>query len=215
MWRRSCTADGRSIHKSLHIEEKNDEYSQHLAHIQASRPTPPKAILDLFGFKYLRDPFYHTGVSGEPPNAPAPPPAEFIEKVFEEFPPPTAAPPPFGPNGPDLSTPRAAYLITSVRKGIQFDKIISENEYDMVDPEKMFKMPGFPPTVFVQGTADVVVDAKFAKWAHSELQKNGVETELYLVDGAPHGFDARLKHDDAAFVPIQKSVNFLARHLEN
>lgn len=181
---------------------------------QASRPHPPKAILDLFGFKYLRDPLYHTASNTLPPaGAPAPPSADFIERVVQQIPPPTAAPAPFGPNGPDLSTPRGAYLITSVRKGVQFDKIIAEDEYDRVDPAKLLEEPDFPPTVFVQGTADVVVDAKFARWAHAALQKNKVPTELYIVEGAPHGFDAKLKRDDVAFAPIQKSIDFLAQHV--
>lgn len=181
---------------------------------QASRPNPPKAILDLFGFKYLRDPFYHTGVSTQPQTgAPALPSTQFINQVFNEVPPPTAAPPPFGPKGLDLSTPRQAYLIASVRKGTQFDAIIAEDEYDRVDPEKLLKTPGFPPTCFVQGTADVVVDAKFSQWAFAELQKNGVKSELYLVEGMAHGFDARLKREDAAFEFIQKGVDFLAQHV--
>lgn len=181
---------------------------------QASRAHPPKAILDLFGFKYLRDPFYHTGKSApDSPNAPASPSADFVKKVFEEVPPPTAAPPPFGPNGPDLSTPRNAYLITSVRKGTQFDDIIAEDEYDRVDPEKLWNTSSFPPTFFVQGTADVVVDAKFSRRAHEELQKNGVQTELCLLEGMAHGFDAKLKREDAAFDPIKKGIDFLAQHL--
>ncbi|KAH8705786.1 Alpha/Beta hydrolase protein [Talaromyces proteolyticus] len=185
-----------------------------LALLMASRAHPPKAILDLFGFKYLRDPFYHTGSRTIlPPGTPPLPSAEFIERVFEETPPPTAALPPFGPNGLDLCTPRQAYLITSVGKGTQFDKIIAEDEYDYVDPEKLLKRPDFPPTFFVQGTADVVVDAKFAQWAHAELHKNGVQAKLYLVEGGTHGFDARLNRDDAAFEPIQKGIDFLAYHV--
>ncbi|KAK5686543.1 hypothetical protein LTS10_002663 [Elasticomyces elasticus] len=185
-----------------------------LALLMASRPHPPRAILDLFGFKYLRDPFYHAGSAAPaPPNAPAPPSAEFIKKVFDEVPPPTAAPPPFGPKGPDLSTPRGAYLVTSVRKGTQFDSIIAEEEYDLVDPEGMLQTVNFPPTFFVQGTADVVVDAKFAARAHAALQKHGVETELRLVEGAAHGFDARLTRDNAAFAPVQQGVDFLSQHV--
>ena len=132
---------------------------------------------------------------------------------MNEIPPPTAAPPPFGPNGLDLSTPRQVYLVTSVRKGTQFDSIIAEDEYDRVDPEKLLKTPGFPPTFFVQGTADVVVDAKFSQWAHAELQKNGVQSELYLLEGLAHSFDARLKRDEAAFEAIEKGVDFLAQHV--
>lgn len=182
---------------------------------QASRPHPPKAILDLFGFKYLRDPFYHTAIGTAPPaSAPSPPSAEFIGQVFKQIPPPTAAPPPFGPSGLDLSTPRGAYLITSVRKGVQFNDIIIEDEYDRVDPAKLLVEPAFPPTVFVQGSADVVVDAKFAKRAYAALRKNGVPTELHIVEGAAHGFDAKLKRNDAAFAPIQKGVDFLAQYVQ-
>ncbi|KAJ6000130.1 hypothetical protein N7481_000539 [Penicillium waksmanii] len=164
-----------------------------LALLMASRPNPPKAILDLFGFKYLRDPFYHTGTSTQPqPGAPAPPSTEFINQVFNEIPP-------------------ANCSTSSIRKGTQFDTIIAEDEYDLVDPEKLMKTSGFPPTCFVQGTKDVVVDAKFSQWAYAELQKNGVQSELYLVEGMAHGFDARLKRNDAAFASIQKGVEFLAR----
>ncbi|KAJ4358939.1 hypothetical protein N0V95_002645 [Ascochyta clinopodiicola] len=185
-----------------------------LALLMASRPQPPKAILDLFGFKYLRDPFYHTATTTPAPaGAPSPPSAEFIDQVFQQIPPPLAAPPPFGPKGLDLSTPRGAYLITSVRKGIQFDRIIAEDEYDRVDPAKSLEEPNFPPTVFVQGTADTVVDEKFARRAHIALQKNNVATELYIVEGAAHGFDAKLKREDAAYTPIQKSIDFLAQHV--
>jgi acetyl esterase/lipase len=83
-----------------------------------------------------------------------------------------------------------------------------------VDPEKLFKSPNFPPTCFVQGTADVVVDAKFSQWAHAELQKNGIPSELYLAKAMAHGFDARLKRDDVAFSSIQKGVEFLAQHVD-
>lgn len=82
-----------------------------------------------------------------------------------------------------------------------------------MDPEKLLKNSGFPPTCFVQGTADVVVDAKFSQWAYTELQKNGVQSELYLAEGMAHGFDARLKRDDVAFASVQKGVEFLARNV--
>lgn len=129
------------------------------------------------------------------------------------MPPPTAAPPPFGPNGPDLSTPRGAYLVTSVRKGVQFDDIIAEEDYDKIDPEPLFEKPGFPPTFLVQGTADVVVDAKFAKQAYAIFQEKGVPSELRLVEGAAHGFDARLTQDNPLFKPVQEGIDFLVHHL--
>lgn len=179
--------------------------------IQAARPSPPKAILDFFGFKYLRDPFYHSGNQSQVSSAG--PTAEFIKQVFKQVPPPTAAPPPFGPNGPDLSTPRGAYLVTSVRNGVQFDDIIAADEYDLIDPESLFEKPGFPPTFLVQGTADVVVDAKFAQQAYSRLRESGVPSELRLVEGAAHGFDAKINRDSPLFKVVQEGVDFLAEHV--
>jgi acetyl esterase/lipase len=181
--------------------------------IQAAQPSPPKAILDFFGFKYLRDPFYHS--ENQAQGSPAGPPAEFIKQVFEQVPPPTAAPPPFGPNGPDLSTARGAYLVTSVRNGVQFDDIIAEDEYDQIDPESLFKKSGFPPTFLVQGTADVVVHAKFAQQAYSRLQQSGVPSELRLVEGAAHGFDAKINRESPLFKFVQEGVDFLAEHLKD
>lgn len=91
--------------------------------------------------------------------------------------------------------------------------MIAEHEYDQVDPAVLFKKPGFPPTCFIQGTEDKTVDVKISEKAHAELKANGVETKLFLVQGAPHGFDARLKRDDAAFGVIETGLKFLAEHL--
>lgn len=164
----------------------------------------------MFGFKYLRDPFYHTPHGHPSDDGPSP---EFIQKVFEQIPPPVAAPPPFGPNGPDLSTPRSAFLITSVRQGKLFEKIIAEDEYEKIDPAGLFKNKDFPPTIFIQGTEDKTVDDKFSRKAHEELKASGVETELLIVEGAPHGFDARLARNDEGFKVIETGLKFLASHL--
>lgn len=112
-----------------------------------------------------------------------------------------------------MSKPRSAFLIGSVQKGTLFDKIIAEDEYDQVDPAGLFKKPGFPSTYFIQGTEDKTLDVEITESAYAELKGNGVETELCLVQGAPHGFDARLKRDDAAFGVIETGLKFLAAHL--
>ena len=96
---------------------------------------------------------------------------------------------------------------------MQFDDIIAEDEYDQIDPESLFKKPGFPPTFLVQGTADVVVDAKFALQAYSTLQESGVPSELRLVEGATHGFDAKISRESPLFKVVQEGVDFLAEHV--
>ena len=98
---------------------------------------------------------------------------------------------------------------------MQFDDVIAEDEYDQIDPESLFKKPGFPPTFLVQGTADVVVHAKFAQQAYSRLQQSGVPSELRLVEGAAHGFDAKINRESPLFKFVQEGVDFLAEHLKD
>jgi len=40
-----------------------------------------------------------------------------------------------------------------------------------------------------------------------------MQSELYLLEGIAHGFDARLKRGDAAFDPIEKGVDFLVKYI--
>lgn len=178
-----------------------------LALLLAGQPKPPLAILDLFGMKYLEDPFYH-----EPQNALSALPSvedDFLQKVFEDVPPPTGSPPPFGPKGPDLSTPRNAWLLTGMKKGTLLDKILPQEDVDVVEPTKLFSKGNFPPTYFIHGTVDTVVDVKFARRAHEELKAKGSETELVIVEGAPHGFDARVSAGDKQFEIIAAGLEFL------
>ncbi|KAH9231494.1 hypothetical protein K456DRAFT_1786286, partial [Colletotrichum gloeosporioides 23] len=76
-----------------------------LALLMASMPKPPKAILDLFGLKYMEDESFAEPAKIPPMDLPD---VEFRNKIYEDKPPPTSAPPPFGPKRPDVSTYRAA-----------------------------------------------------------------------------------------------------------
>ncbi|KAK5043487.1 hypothetical protein LTR84_011956 [Exophiala bonariae] len=177
------------------------------ADVEAGQPKPPLAILDLFGMKYLEDPFYH-----EPQNALSalrPVSEQFLLKVFDEVPPPTGSPPPFGPKGPDLSTPRNAWLLTGLKEGTLLDKILPQEDYAVVEPTKLFSTGHFPPTYFIHGTTDTVVDVKFARRAHEELKAKGSDTHLVIVEGAPHGFDARINAGDKLFETITSGLEFL------
>ncbi|CAI0645565.1 unnamed protein product [Colletotrichum noveboracense] len=79
-----------------------------LALLMASMPKPPKAILDLFGLKYMEDESFAEPAKIPPMDLPD---VEFRNKIYEDKPPPTSAPPPFGPKRPDVSTYRAASAI--------------------------------------------------------------------------------------------------------
>ncbi|KAJ5319997.1 alpha/beta-hydrolase [Penicillium antarcticum] len=45
----------------------------------------------------------------------------------------------------------------------------------------------YPPSVFVHGTADEVVPPEESVYHYGQLRAMGVESELYLVEGGPHG----------------------------
>ncbi|KAH9205682.1 Alpha/Beta hydrolase protein [Leptodontidium sp. 2 PMI_412] len=181
-----------------------------LALLTASSPKPPKAILDIFGMKYLTDEFYHTP---NPALAKIPDfDQDFLDKIFAENPPPNGAPPPFGPKGPDFSKHRAAWLFDSMKRGTYMKGVIPDGKYDRVDPATIFSS-SFPPTYFIHGAADTGVPARFSEKAHAELKEKGVETELVIVDGAAHGFDAGAKPGDEKFAILEKGFKFLKAHV--
>lgn len=64
--------------------------------LQASVAKLPRAILDLCGLKYVQDQSFKAPAKLPPLELPS---IEFRNKIYEDVPPPTAAPPPFGPKG--------------------------------------------------------------------------------------------------------------------
>lgn len=117
--------------------------------------------------------------------------------------------------GPDFSNPRVAWMFNLVKEGKLFSTVVADDNYDRVDPATLFAKLGknFPPTYFIHGTADTLVDWKLSQRAHDELQANGVDSKLTLVDGAPHGFDAKAQPGDETFAIVEKGLEFLKAHL--
>lgn len=52
-----------------------------------------------------------------------------------------------------------------------------------------------------------LVNWKLSQRAHDELQANGVDTRIILVEGAPHGFDAKAQPGDATFAAVEKDLS--------
>lgn len=175
---------------------------------QASLSDRPKAILDLFGMKYLQDPIFHTAAPTKPAFD-----QQFIDQVHKDVPPPTSGPSPMGPNGPDFSNYRVAWMFNAIKAGNHLTTVVADGNFGRVDPASLFSNASFPPTYFVHGTDDTLVDAKVSKQAYDELKSHGVETELVLVEGAGHGFDAKLVPGDQTSAVIDKALDFLKRHV--
>lgn len=118
-----------------------------------------------------------------------------------------------GPNGPDFSNYRVAWMFNAIKAGNHLTTVVADGNFARVDPATLFSDTSFPPTYFVHGTEDTLVDAKASKKAHDELKSHGVESELVLVEGAGHGFDAKLVPGDQTSVIIDKALDFLKSHV--
>ncbi|EEU38492.1 uncharacterized protein NECHADRAFT_55379 [Fusarium vanettenii 77-13-4] len=182
-----------------------------LALLMAGLPRPPLAILDMYGIKYLSDQAYHTPLPA-PPGSPKLD-QDFVGLIWKDVPPPTYAPPPVGPSGPDFSSYRVAWMFDAMGKGTLFKTAVGDDNYDRVDPVSLFIKAHFPPTYFIHGTQDRLVPARLSQRAHDELKSRGVETELALVDGGQHGFDESAQPGDGVFGLLTKGFEFLKAHV--
>lgn len=83
-----------------------------------------------------------------------------------------------------------------MKKGLKkfMDDFLSREYPDVADPYAhgspvTYVDAGDPPTLFVHGTADGLVDIKQSKAMYEALKAKGVTTDFIEVGGAGHGFD--------------------------
>lgn len=163
--------------------------------------------------EYLQDASFHTlgaAFAKIPPFDKA-----FLDRIHQQVPPPTSGPSPMTANGPDFSNLRVAWMFNLVKEGKLFSTVVADGDYDRVAPATVIARLGknLPPTYFIHGTADTLVNWKLSQRAHDELQANGVDTKLTLVEGGPHGFDTKAQPGDATFVVVEKGFEFLKAHM--
>ncbi|KAH9204916.1 Alpha/Beta hydrolase protein [Leptodontidium sp. 2 PMI_412] len=183
---------------------------------------PPKAILDFYGVKYLTDNFWFSPL---PMLAQLPPFEEaFLNKVYEEGVISTTATSleqsaksqtsskSKGMPRPDLSIPRNAWLFDSLKNGTHLQAVVKDGDYERIDPVRFFS-PKFPPTFFIHGTKDDLIEPRFSIAASEALHKLGVEIRIQLVEGESHGFDSGMDSSDAQFKYIQEGLDFLTSHV--
>ncbi|KAH0533883.1 hypothetical protein FGG08_007497 [Glutinoglossum americanum] len=175
---------------------------------QGSVPEPVNAILDLYGGKYLTEPAWHQ------PSvyfAAAPALPDDYTRQIHDGPPISAAPlffPQPGATAPP--PPRNAWMIARMKDGTWLEKVVQDGDYARVDPVTGFAA-GFPPTMFVHGTADTVMDYRLSERAFQTLKELGVEVQAEWVEGADHMFDMA-GEEGAGGEAVRKGLEFLAKH---
>lgn len=70
----------------------------------------------------------------------------------------------------------------------------------------------FPPTMFIHGLKDGLIDVEESRVMSRKLQKAGVDTVLHEVEGADHGFDMFMQHS-AEHQALQTMIPFLVKYV--
>lgn len=97
---------------------------------------------------------------------------------------------------------------------MHYSSIVPHGETDLLDPVALWRKKGrYPPTCFLHGTGDTLVDVEFAKRAYGELRERGGKAECILVEGKDHGFDEHLQRGEEGFEELERAVEFLRRYV--
>ena len=176
---------------------------------QGALPSPPLAILDFYGAKYLGDPFWTKPFA---PFAAIPPiDSTFLQQIYSG-PQALTSGPLFVSGKPDLTSPRNAWLISALRDGTWLGDCVKDGDVERVDPVRAFGK-AFPPTCFVHGTADISAPWEISDRASRTLRDMGAESEFIKVEGAPHVFDLTVKEGDAWWEAVMTGLRFLKDHV--
>lgn len=178
--------------------------------LQAAEKHKPTACLAFYGELYWSDPFWSqpkAALAGLPVIS-----KELYNRVYDEGV-VVSAPSTRGPNGPDLTKPRNCWLLTSIKEGWWLKGIVKDGDFARLDPASLFG-PGFPPTAFIHGTADVVSPVRFSQAAHDSLQDYGVDTALFLVPEKGHDFEISLTTNDVDFVKVREGLQWLSQKVQ-
>ncbi|RYO85581.1 hypothetical protein DL766_006517 [Monosporascus sp. MC13-8B] len=177
-----------------------------LALLLAAEKHKPIACLTFYGELYWSDPVW-----SQPKAALAGLPVvgkDLYDRVYDEGI-VVAAPSTRGPTGPDMTKPRNAWLLTSIKEGWWLKEVVRDGDYARIDPANLFG-PEFPPTAFIHGTADIVCPQTMSEKAYESLKEHGVETALFLVPDKPHDFDATMTRHDADFAKVREGLQWLS-----
>jgi acetyl esterase/lipase len=172
-------------------------------------PSPPRAIVDFYGCKYLADAWYaqKLPIFNEIPTQPE----EHTSKMYEG-PQAITSVPLFVAGKPSLSDPRCAWYIEQLKNGTSVSSIVPDGDYKRADATSQFTKD-FPPTYFLHGVPDVFVGHELSVRAHKELQDLSVETTLILGGDVGHAFDLQDVSDTLFERYVVPALEFLERHV--
>ncbi|KAK4221363.1 hypothetical protein QBC38DRAFT_522639 [Podospora fimiseda] len=102
----------------------------------------------------------------------------------------------------------------AVEKGKDWNKLAqpSEEEIKKVSPREQIEKGGYKtPTFLVHGTADDLIPWEQSQGTYEVLKRKGVESELVLVEGAPHICDVSSDGNSEGWKAVLKGYEFLKR----
>ncbi|KAF2100501.1 alpha/beta-hydrolase [Rhizodiscina lignyota] len=182
----------------------------HMAMLLGLETPKPKAVLDFYGTMYLSDEWWTKSVDLPVPDFDK----KFIEKVFSE-PVVTSVTQLPADRAKDENTgmdARTAWLMTRMKTGTLVEAITG-GDFDKFDPPTRFSSE-FPPTFFAHGEKDNLVSVEISKKAYAQLKELGVDTDMVIVGGKGHGYDATIDEmDDHWEDYVQKGLDFLIEHV--
>jgi acetyl esterase/lipase len=194
----------------------------HLSMMLGLEKEKPCAVLNCYGPLYFHDPSYRKPVNkimALIPEGPLEFNEAFMDKVHEEpvltFTDSTITiTPSTGRPEVDFSQPRNAWSFGNISRGTWIKAIGIEGQEGLVDPA-LHLDHDFPPTCFLWGEKDEVVDVRLARDAHKELKELGVETEIIVAEGFGHAFGAGLTEGTQGYEDfVVRPVEFLRKHAE-
>jgi dipeptidyl aminopeptidase/acylaminoacyl peptidase len=112
---------------------------------------------------------------------------------------------------PPVTNQRGRFYLYTRQQGLWPELVGGGADLLAYCPEKLAGKD-FPPTMLLHGDADTDVPVEQSKEMSAALGRAGVEHELIIMPGAPHGFD-RDMDQPAVRDAFEKAVQFLKAHL--
>ncbi|RFU25556.1 hypothetical protein B7463_g10773, partial [Scytalidium lignicola] len=192
----------------------------HLSMMLGLEEEKPCAILNGYGPLFLRDPSYRKPAKNIMPMIPEGSldfDEDLMNKVYDE--PVLTYYNPVVTNASgkleiDFSKPRNAWHFGHLSHGTWIKAVGIEGYEDLVDPA-LHLDKDFPPTFFLWGEKDELVDVRLAHDAYKKLSRCGVDTELTVADGMGHAFGSSFVEGTEEYEKfVVKPVEFLKKYAD-
>lgn len=181
------------------------------------QPNPPLAILDFYGSKNPRDPFWSELL----PFIPAPPMHhDTIERVLAETPVATKHSISLeGQTSDSLPDARFAWAMNLIKTARLWPTIYpravsNPSAYALIDSMQNVH-PRHPPTCIVHGDADRMVPLSISRDQYELLRANDIESELIVVPDEGHTFAGKMERGTRAWDIQRQGFDWLERKIQS